>query len=130
MVSRFYSILLVGLGGFIGAISRYSISLLFGSAKPLQIGTLIVNVLGSFALGVLMTFHAHEIINGSLYILFSAGFLGAFTTMSTFAAETMSLTDQSFKLAFLNFGLMISLVFIGIFLGRLSAQSIIRMQIN
>ena len=116
-----FSILLVGLGGFIGAIARYLITLSFSDVNPLQIGTLIVNVLGSFILGVLVTLQTHEILNGSMYILFGAGFLGAFTTMSAFAVETMSLSDQSWQLAFLNFGLMLSLVFIGVFLGRISA---------
>jgi len=75
----------IGIGGFFGATARYLITLwskrAFNSKFP--IGTLGINLLGSFLLGVL----AH--VNGPLALLLGTGFMGAFTTFSTFKLETL-----------------------------------------
>jgi CrcB protein len=85
----------VGLGGFVGALARFALSRwlnpLLGPAFPL--GTLSVNVLGSFALGFLLAWLQRP--QGGLPPHIATGLgtgaLGAFTTMSTFANETRSL---------------------------------------
>jgi len=90
-------LLFVGLGGFLGAIARYLIS---GwsqqvSGGPFPVGTLLVNVLGSFFLGFL-AFLAFEQghLPVHLRLFFLTGLLGAFTTYSTFSYETFQLMRE------------------------------------
>ncbi len=85
--------LAVGMGGFLGAIGRYWVS---GLAQKLgdrfPFGTLSVNVLGSFILGLLATLFLEKIIvNQELKLFLLVGLLGAFTTYSTFSLETLNL---------------------------------------
>ena len=81
----------VGLGGFVGAIARYLFSgLLKTDAFPF--GTLLVNVLGCFAIGALMTLVVErEMFSAHLRLLLVTGFLGSLTTFSTFGFETVEL---------------------------------------
>ena len=66
-------------------------------------GTLVVNVLGSLALGVLLGVSAYGSVPTALLALSAAGFLGAFTTYSTFAYETVRLfEDGATRLALVN----------------------------
>jgi len=86
-------IIAVGLGGFWGAVGRYWIS---GLAQKLSdrfpLGTLSVNLLGSFILGLLATLFLEKmIVNQELRLFFLVGLLGAFTTYSTFSFETLNL---------------------------------------
>lgn len=75
------------LGAGVGAPARYLVDLgirrLHGSPWPL--GTLVINILGSFILGLVITG------GGSTLLIFGIGFAGAFTTWSTFAMETHTL---------------------------------------
>lgn len=84
-----YDSLLVAVGGFCGAICRFGISnwtkKYIGSKFPY--GTLFVNLVGSFLLGLIVGSHA----NNTLYLLFGTGFMGAFTTFSTFKLESLQL---------------------------------------
>ena len=83
----------VGLGGFVGAIARYWLSgwaQQFGNRFPL--GTLTVNLLGSFILGLLATLFLEKVIvSQELRLFLLIGVLGAFTTYSTFSLETLNL---------------------------------------
>ena len=86
-------IIAVGLGGFLGAVGRYWIS---GLAQKLSdrfpLGTLSVNLLGSFILGLLATLFLEKmIVNQELRLFLLVGLLGAFTTYSTFSFETLNL---------------------------------------
>lgn len=86
-------ILAIGLGGSIGAIGRYWISGLaqrIGDHFPY--GTLSVNVLGSFVLGLFATLFLEKMmVNQELRLFLLVGLLGAFTTYSTFSLETLNL---------------------------------------
>ena len=87
----------VGFGGFLGAIVRYcvtdQVSRLLHPAFPY--GTLIVNAAGSFLLGFLSRFLLeHPAISESLRTGLLVGFLGAFTTFSTFSHETVLLLQE------------------------------------
>ncbi|RMD99295.1 MAG: fluoride efflux transporter CrcB [Calditrichaeota bacterium] len=98
-------IFFVGLGGFLGAIGRYAFSGLFykilGTSFPY--GTLFVNVTGSFFLGFFMTLAEERfLVNPEVRSFFAIGFLGAFTTFSTFSYETMELFRESSSLAAVN----------------------------
>ena len=79
----------VAIGGFFGAIARYQIGLwmtkLVGNSFPW--GTLVINVVGSFLLGICFGIQPQQF----LIFLFATGFLGAFTTFSTFSYEAIQL---------------------------------------
>lgn len=87
--------LLVGAGGFVGAISRYGVSTWVQRRAPeFPLGTLAVNVIGSLALGFLATlFATHTLVDDRLRLAATVGFLGAFTTFSTFSYETARLWE-------------------------------------
>ncbi|KXS42325.1 MAG: CrcB protein [Methanohalophilus sp. T328-1] len=78
----------IGTGGFLGAICRYGTSILI----PGGWGTLVVNVLGSFLLGLLL-FYSDYIgyLTPRIRMFAGIGFLGAFTTFSTFIVQTMQM---------------------------------------
>ena len=100
-----FKILLVGLGGFCGAVARYLVSgfmLKVSAAFPW--GTLVVNVLGSFLLGFLMALVTETLaISPNERLFLAIGFLGSFTTFSTFIYETNSLLEEGeFLLAGVN----------------------------
>jgi fluoride exporter len=86
-------IALVMIGGSMGALSRYGISLLavrlFGTGFPW--GTLLVNLGGCFLIGLSFALADRSaLMNPSARLLFVTGFLGALTTFSTFGYETFS----------------------------------------
>lgn len=118
--------LAIGLGGFCGALLRYWLSGRVYAAWPgsdFPGGTLAVNLLGSFALGLAAGLADHYIIHPNLRLFLTVGLLGAFTTFSTFSYETIMLLQvSSFYKAFLNvfasvlLGLMAA--FLGLIVGR------------
>jgi len=84
------TLIVIGLGGALGAISRYLTSgwvqTLSDSFFPW--GTMAVNVLGSLALGFLMVWLQSTAASAEVRGLITVGFLGSFTTFSTFSYET------------------------------------------
>lgn len=97
--------LIVGAGGFFGSALRFLIGVGVGkffSASHVPVATLLVNVLGSFAIGILasivtMKGDSYEMVRLFLVV----GFLGGFTTFSTFSHETV----QLFKGSYLMWGM-------------------------
>ncbi len=79
---------LVGLGGFLGAILRYFLNKYFSTFTLFPLGTFLVNMTGSFFLGLLL---GSDWISSSIRILVGTGFLGAYTTFSTFNFELFML---------------------------------------
>ena len=86
-------LLWVGLGGFVGAILRYSLSAWAHRMHDgdFPVGTLLVNVLGCFAIGALMALLDRGMGSEELRLFAAAGLLGALTTFSTFGYETLEL---------------------------------------
>ena len=87
----------IGCGGFLGAISRYLVSgwiyTLFGTDMPY--GTLTVNIVGSFLLGIVaQLIIAGNFLSASASSFIGIGFLGAFTTFSTFSVQTLELLES------------------------------------
>ncbi|MGA1933573.1 fluoride efflux transporter FluC [Arcobacter sp. YIC-464] len=98
------TILAIGTGGFLGAIARaYSVHL-SNKYIPLEfpIGVLLVNIIGSFLIGLLFAYFNHFAVNENLKVFLTTGFLGALTTYSTFAIESYLLFNTSIFLAFSN----------------------------
>ena len=92
------SCLWVGTGGFAGSVARFLVARasasLFGVGFPY--GTLIINVSGSFLLGLAATIAAMKVLAWSeaLRLSVAVGFLGAYTTFSTFTYESNSLLED------------------------------------
>ena len=103
------TILAIGSGGFLGAISRAYLNGLISSKIPhtIPFGTLGVNLLGSFIMGVLIAYFMHSsIFSVHMKSFLSTGFLGALTTYSTFAMESFLLLEGgSITLAIINISL-------------------------
>lgn len=87
-------LLLVFIGGGLGAMLRYFISShLADKMGTFPIGTLTVNIIGNFLMGVLFEiFLTKQIVRSDmLNLFFTVGFLGGFTSLSAFSAETLEL---------------------------------------
>lgn len=120
-------IILIGAGGFLGAISRFLISRYLNNlVSSFPLGTLTVNVTGSFILGFIMYSIAYgRTIHPEIRDLITVGFIGALTTMSTFSYETFRLLElNELFYSFLNFFLNSSLCFTAVFAGRFLATLI------
>lgn len=115
------NILWVGIGGSLGAVSRYLISTytskIFISKIP--IGTLTVNILGGILIGVIMDLNLkNNIISEELKLFLTTGVLGGLTTFSTFSYETVCLIQSGqFILALENILLNVILSLIGVMIG-------------
>ncbi len=86
----------VALGGALGAVARYGVSLLVARfwTADFPLGTFLINVSGSFILGFFATFAAERTALDPLWrLLVATGFVGAYTTFSTFEYETQRLTE-------------------------------------
>lgn len=98
MMGSLMPYLLVGLGGFMGANTRFVVARLVGGLfeTKFPLGTFVINVSGSFLLGVLGTLVAQKVVpnSESTRLALGVGFLGAFTTFSTFEFETHALFDD------------------------------------
>ncbi|WP_078427254.1 fluoride efflux transporter CrcB [Alkalihalobacterium alkalinitrilicum] len=95
------NVLILGLGGALGAISRYLIGLVIMQKNPhppIPIAMLIVNLLGSFGLGIFFATMFGIIPLGAydeaIFLFLGIGFFGAFTTFSTFSMETIELVRK------------------------------------
>lgn len=83
----------VGIGGFIGAIFRYLLSLIQISDKTqFPIITMITNIIGAFLIGLISAFaEKNGLLNSRIILLLKTGVCGGFTTFSTFSLESLNL---------------------------------------
>lgn len=81
--------LIVGLGGFLGACARYGVYLLMARwvVHPFPAATLLINVVASLLAGLLFGLAAGRVVPASVFLFAAMGFLGAFSTFSTWAVE-------------------------------------------
>jgi len=87
----------IGMAGFLGAVSRYHVEgwVSRHTRSDFPIGTLAVNVSGCLLLGFLITLFAERLVpSPHLRAALTIGFLGAYTTFSTFAYETLRLGED------------------------------------
>ena len=111
------NILLVALGGAIGAITRYLITSFSDNLLyyQLPLGTLIVNILGCFAAGCVVGYFGTKVTD--LHLFFIVGFLGSFTTMSAFSLQTMELYQSNNVLGFIYIILTFTLTIVATYVG-------------
>ncbi len=118
--------LAVALGGAFGAVNRYAVihlsHMILG--KDFPYGTLLVNVLGSFLIGLMLLLAVDKTQWSPVFsALIVTGFLGAFTTFSAFSMETFSLIQRAqIGLALMNIAFNVSLCLLAVYLGTLAAK--------
>lgn len=120
MAINWIVLLCVALGGASGSVARFLlaswVNQLHGTLFPW--GTFAVNFLGCFLFGLIAASLSRWFSQDYLKWLLLVGFLGGFTTFSTFAYETVNLFQaQRIGYAFLNIGLSTSLCLLGLWLG-------------
>jgi CrcB protein len=97
--TQLFHVALVGLGGFAGAVLRFVLSGVVHRLLPsitLPVGTLFVNVVGCLAIGFLGGLvEMRQVFGPQSRLFLFIGVLGSFTTFSTFAYETLAMTQQA-----------------------------------
>lgn len=119
-------IITVALGGAMGAVSRFLVGNIVGKAlgSAWPYGTFIINIVGCFCMGVLMTVIVERQLLPAAWRLFlCVGFLGGFTTFSSFGYETISLINNGKLLeaiAYVSGSVLLGLLAaaIGVYVGR------------
>lgn len=93
------NVLIVGAGGFIGAVLRYLIGLIpLKQTGGFPIKTMCINIIGSFIIGLVAAYSIkHSDFKQGLQLFLKVGICGGFTTFSSFALETMNLMDTGNK---------------------------------
>ena len=89
-----YKVMLIGLGGFVGAIGRYSLASLAHrvAGEGFLVGTLLVNILGCLVIGAFMAVaEESQLSRSDVHFFVIIGLIGSFTTFSAFAHETHEL---------------------------------------
>ena len=121
-------LILVGAGGFIGSVSRYLVSGFVHRVlgKPwFPVGTLVVNVFGCLVIGLLSGLAENrQLFNPEIRLFVFMGFLGGFTTFSTFGHELFSFArDGQYILSLINLILHVVLGLGGVWLGYSISKS-------
>lgn len=125
----FRSILVVGLGGFLGSVTRYLsqilVDKLFHTNFPL--GTLLVNILGSFIIGTVYAMSEKgNILNAEWRLFLAVGICGGFTTFSSFAYNNLTLLkDHAFDQLLFNIFGSITLGVLAVYLGIVLIRAIL-----
>ncbi|MGQ1908600.1 fluoride efflux transporter CrcB [Marinifilum sp. RC60d5] len=94
----FRTLLLIGMGGFLGSVSRFLVGQglhrFFDTIFP--IGTMTVNIVGSFIIGVVYSLAERDnLINPEMRMFLAVGFCGGFTTFSSFAFDQLNLLKDN-----------------------------------
>jgi CrcB protein len=113
----------IGLAGSLGAVARYLVMRFMAKYSHFPFGTLFINVLGAFLIGLLFSLTTQKVIAPLLQTILATGFLGGFTTFSTMNWEGTQLAragsvGQSLLYLSGSFGLGLGAVLLGVALGR------------
>lgn len=119
-------VLIIGLGGFLGTIARFGISKLnlYWQFLSIPIGTLAVNVLGSFLIGFFIGLSQKGgLVNTNLQLFLTVGICGGFTTFSTFSNENLQLLQNGQIFTALSYTVLsVVLGFGAVYLGTISTN--------
>lgn len=119
-MQRMRTVLAVAIAGAIGALARWGIGAWFGQRFPsFPWGTMVINVSGSFILGVMFAVLIERNIGSTtMRVALMTGLMGAYTTFSTFSLETFRLfEDGATGSAIANIGFSVVLGLLGVWLG-------------
>ena len=90
-----FSAICVGIGGFIGACLRYCFTIIFPSNWDFPLNTLLINIIGSFIIGVIFAMSENtSYMSPNSKLFLQTGICGGFTTFSTFSLETFNLLEK------------------------------------
>ena len=106
------TLIFIGIGGFLGSIARYLTGQLFNRyfSDPLPIGTLVVNIVGALLIGLIIGMgERFRWFSEPWHFFLAIGFIGSFTTYSTFAYENYMLLKEG-HIATLIFYISFSLI--------------------
>ncbi len=111
---------MVGIGGFLGAVARYVVGNYIGSRYGVRFpyGTFVINMTGSFLIGLVLTVLARTTASPYWRYLIPIGFIGAYTTFSTFEYETLrAVQDGQVTTGLLNITLSVVVGFLAVWAG-------------
>jgi len=88
--------LAIGAAGFVGALARWGVGALFGRwfAGRFPLGTFVINISGSFLLGWFLTYAMGHRVSDTMRLAIGTGFVGAYTTFSTYMWESSLLMSE------------------------------------
>ena len=115
------TLLFVMIGGFFGSISRYALGEWIHTDHGFPLGTLLINLIGCFCLGWFLTFVSRsKKIKSEMTSMIGTGFIGSFTTFSTFSVETFQLVQNGF--VFLAVMYVLSSILFGLLLAYIGCK--------
>jgi CrcB protein len=121
----------VAIGSAVGGVARFWLSGLIAASKwggTFPLGTLVINVTGSFVIGFFSTITDTEgrlLVSPAVRTFFMIGVCGGYTTFSSFSLQTLNLANEGeWLLAGANILLSVALCLIGVWLGHLLAASL------
>lgn len=123
-------VLLIAVGGSLGAVARYGLSTFVyqTTSATFPWGTLVVNLTGSFVIGLVIELFDTAIIPTEWRSFITIGFLGAYTTFSTYTLETVNLLrDGELKVAALNIVTSNLVGFLFVVLGIYSSRLLLKL---
>lgn len=118
--------LFVGLGGAVGAMLRYAISLIpYNGGFPLL--TFVTNILGALLIGFIMGYASKRNVNDSLMLFLKTGLCGGFTTFSTFSLEAYNLFVSGSKILAVCYAVLSAVCcIIGVWLGITLSTAVVK----
>ena len=115
--------LAVGIGGFIGAVSRYLMGLIIIKDTTFPFMTMMINIIGAFVIGLVVALASKYNLESRWILFLKTGVCGGFTTFSTFSLESMNLlSDGKFLMAGGYILLSVSLCLLFVYLGHLCVK--------
>jgi len=119
----------VGIGGFVGSIARFWLATYVGQRMGTRFpyGTFLINVSGCFLIGLVMTILTERThLNPTYLYLIPIGFIGGYTTFSTFEYETLrAIQDGQFTIGLLNIVLSVVVGFVMVWTGALVGKAVV-----
>jgi len=122
----------IAIGGAIGCLSRYVLASFIQqrAGADFPFGTLVINITGSFLLGMFMRFALQSgAISAEMRAFLTTGFCGGYTTFSTYSYETaLLIEDGEYGRAGLYVGASVTIALIGTFLGFVAAHRLLALR--